>query len=140
QPWPRGILCANAYVSRATLVDDDRNVDKRFNVIDDGRLAEEARLRGKRRFVARFATMSLNGIEQCRLFTADVSPGATAQFDIETQAAAQNVLAEETFPSCSFNGCGKTLRCKRVFAAQINEAALRAGCESGNRHTFQHGE
>ena len=92
QPRPSGTFCTYLCVSCAAPIDDDRNIDQRFHVIDDSRLAKEAGLRGKGRLVARFAAMPFNGIEERRLFTADVSARATADFDIKIQAAAKNIL------------------------------------------------
>ena len=102
-------LRAHACVSRAALIDDHGNIDQRFHVVDDRRLAEEAGLRGKRRLVARLAAIAFNRIEERGLFTADVSARAAAEFDIKIQAAAQNVLPQKTFPSRGFNGVA--MRC-----------------------------
>src|SRR5207302_6662285 len=103
QPRPRGILCAHGGVCRATPIEDDRNIDQGFHVVDDRRLAEETGLRGERWLVARLAAMSFNGIKERRFLTADVSASTAPEFDIKTQAAAKNVRAKKAFPSRSFN-------------------------------------
>ncbi len=109
---------SNARICRATLIDDDGNVDQRFHVVHHRRLAEEPGLCGKRRLIARLAAMPFNRIEQRGLFTADVSARAAAELDLEIHAAAKNVLPQKTFPARGLNGVRKTLRRQRIFATQ----------------------
>ena len=70
---------------RPAVAHDVEHVDERLDVVDDGRLAEQARLHGERRLVPRLAAEALDRVEERRLFAADVGAGAAAQLDVEAE-------------------------------------------------------
>ena len=80
---------------RAALEEDARHVGQRLDVVDDRRLAEQAGLHRERRLVPRLAAMPFDRVEDRGLFAADVRAGAAADLDVEGEAAAEDVRAEE---------------------------------------------
>ena len=79
----------------AALEHDERHVGQRLDVVDDGRLAEQADLDRERRLVARLAALALDRFEERRLLAADVGAGAAPELDVEGEARAEDVAAEE---------------------------------------------
>src|SRR5262245_14158209 len=73
---------------------DVENVDERFDVVDDRRLAEQSRLNGKRRLVSRLASEALDGVEQRGFLAANVGAAASSQFDIEPDRSVHYAVAE----------------------------------------------
>src|SRR5579859_148132 len=83
EPRPRGLFRADAGERCAAFENDPRNIDQRFNVIDDGWLVEQSGLRGERRFVARLAAIALDRVEERCFFAADVRPRTSTKLHIE---------------------------------------------------------
>src|SRR5262245_41791810 len=81
-------------VSVAPSSNNQMDVDQGFQVVDDRRLPKQARLNGKRRLVARFATLAFDRVEERRFLAADVGPGPLAQLDVEGEARIHDVRAE----------------------------------------------
>ena len=79
----------------AALEHDERHVGQRLDVVDDGRLAEQADLDRERRLVARLAALALDRFEERRLLAADVRAGAAPELDVEGEARAEDVRTEE---------------------------------------------
>src|SRR6185436_1731660 len=75
--------------------DDPRHGGEGLGVVDGGRLAVEAEARRERRLVARLALLALERLEQRRLLAADVGAEAVVGMQLEVEAAAEDVLAEE---------------------------------------------
>ncbi len=90
-----GALGADRGVGLAADLEDERDVDERLDVVHDGRLAEQPDLDRERRLVARLAALALDRFEERRLLAADVGAGAAAELDVEREAGAQDVRAEE---------------------------------------------
>src|SRR5579863_9450538 len=74
---------------------NDRHIGKGFDIIDHGRLVPETLLNRKWRFIARFRALSFDGLEQCRFFAADVSPGADKNLEIKCKLAAENAWSQQ---------------------------------------------
>ena len=68
---------------------------ERLDVVHDGRLAEQADLDRERRLVARLAALALDRLEERRLLAADVGAGAAPELDVEGEAGAEDVGAEQ---------------------------------------------
>src|SRR5206468_822443 len=77
------------------VVDDERDAGQGLDVVDDGRAAEDADDGREGRLDARLAAMALDGLDEARLLAADVGPRAAVDGDVEVEAAAENVPAEE---------------------------------------------
>src|SRR5207245_3923427 len=124
----------------AAAEDDFRNVDEGFDVVDDGRLAEQAGLRGERRLVARLAAVALDRIEQRGFLAANISASAAAQLDIKAQAAAENVMAQQSVGASRGDGVPEPFSGQRIFAANVDVALLRVGGERRDGHALDDGE
>src|SRR5262249_30253082 len=74
---------------------DVEHVDERLDVVDDGRLAEEAGHDGERGLRARLAAEALDRVEDRRLLAADVGAAALADLDVEGEAVAADVGPEQ---------------------------------------------
>src|SRR2546428_8129298 len=83
----------------AALLDNQEDVDERLNIVDDGRLTEQAELSRERRLVPRFAAVPLDRVEKRRFFAADVGAGAASDLDVQPNALAGNVAAQESPPA-----------------------------------------
>src|SRR6202035_6085082 len=68
---PRG---AGSGEGGAAREHDARHVGEGLDVVDDGRLAEEADLDGERRLRARLAAAAFDRVEEGRLLAADIGP------------------------------------------------------------------
>ncbi len=79
----------------STIVED---VDERLDVVDHRRLAEQPLDDRERRLVARLAAVALDRVEERGLLAADVGAGALADLDVEGEALAEDVVAEEAAP------------------------------------------
>ena len=110
QSVSRRIGGADACVCRAAAQNNYRNVDQRFDVVDDRGLMKQPALRGKRRLVARLSTVALNGIEQRCFFTADVRARAAANFDVQRKSAAQNAFTQQVLRARRPNRVSQPLR------------------------------
>src|SRR5699024_136557 len=73
--------------------DDGRDVGVGFDVVHVGGTALVARLAGEGGLDGRFAAPALHGVDERRLLAADECPGAVAQFDVEGEARAHDVVA-----------------------------------------------
>ena len=95
----------------------------------------------ERRLVARLAAVALDRLEERRLLAADVGAGAAAELDVEGEARAQDVVAEEARARApAAMRVRERARRERVLAADVDEAALAAGGEAGDRHRLDHRE
>jgi hypothetical protein len=65
------------------LREDQWNIGQRFDVVDNRWLSKESHMNGKRWFIAWFAALAFDRVEQRRFFTADVCSCAAANFNIE---------------------------------------------------------
>ena len=74
---------------------DRQHVDQRLDVVDHGRLAEQALLDGERRLAARLAAVPLDRVEDRGLLTADVRARAAPDLDVEGEPLPHDVLAEQ---------------------------------------------
>ena len=92
----------------AALEHDERHVGQRLDVVDDGRLAEQADLDRERRLVARLAALALDRLEERRLLAADVGAGAAPELDVEGEARAEDVGAEEAGGARRVDGAART--------------------------------
>ena len=114
--------------------DDVEHVDERLDVVDDGRLAEEADLDRERRLVARLAPLALDRLEDRRLLAADVGARAAADLDVEREALAHHVVAEESALPRLVERVLERVQGLRVLAAQVEVAVLAARRVRRDRH------
>ena len=113
-----------------------RNVDKRFNVVDDRRFLPEADLAGKRRLIARLGAMALDGFDERAFFAADVAAGADKNFEIKVEVAAEDFFPKKPRAITAANLFAEDFFLKMIFVADVDDAALRAGNETRDDHTL----
>src|ERR1700690_2970779 len=78
-----------------SLAQDGGNRGEALRVVDRGRLAVKAEIRRERRLETRPAGLALERLEQRCLLAANVGAGAHEHVQIEVDARAQDILAEQ---------------------------------------------
>ena len=107
------------------VVDHGRHVGERLDVVDHGGLAPQAAFGGIRRADARLAALALDRMDQGRLLAADERPGAEADFQIEIETRAQDVLAQQAPLVTLLDRPLDPLDGHRIFGADVEEALMR---------------
>ena len=126
---------------RAALEHDVEHVDQALDVVDDGRLGEEAGVDREGRLRARLAAVALDRVEERGLLAADVgarrpfaarcrsaTPAPMTSSPRRPRARASSIAAREALPR------------QRVLAAEVDVGLLAAGREPGDRHRLDEGE
>src|SRR5262249_25072281 len=83
---------------RCALAQDRRDGRDALRVVDRRRRAVETVGGGERRLEARLALLALERLEQARLLAADVRARADERLDVDVDAGALDVLAEQPGP------------------------------------------
>ena len=94
----------------------------------------------ERRLVARLAAVALDRAEDRGLLAADVGAGALAQLDVEREAVAEHVVAEQAPLARLLDRVLEPVLRERVLAAQVEVAVLAAGRVRGDRHRLDQRE
>src|SRR5206468_12504632 len=110
------------------------------DVVLDRRLAEEADLDRERRLVARLAAVTLDRLEERRLLAADIRARADAQLEVEREAAAHDVVAEEAAGARVRDRVLEPVVHQRILGAHVDEAVLAARRVRGDRHRLDERE
>ena len=106
----------------AAHLHDVRHGRQRLDVVHDGRLRVEALDRGERRPDARHAALALERFEQRGLLAADVRARAAVHDDVEVEARAEDVLAEEALARARRRSRAiEPFVAERELAAQVDE-------------------
>ena len=115
------------------LGEDRRDVGKGLDVVQvRGHVPETAgRLGETRRTGTRHAALAFDGGNERRGFAADKRAGAFLDLEVEIEAAAQDVLAQEAHGPRLLDGDAEVLDRKRILVPHIEIAVLRA---DGDRH------
>ena len=121
------------------LQNDLRDVRVRFDVVEDGRLAEQTLDRRERRAGTRLAAVPFDGGHQRRLFAADERARAEADVKVEVETRAEDVLAQKPHLARLLNGDGEALDRDRVLCADVHIALVRADGVPRDRHRFDDG-
>jgi hypothetical protein len=80
----------------APLENDPVDVDERLDVVDHGRLAEQAGRGRERRLLAGLAAEPLDRVEEGGLLAADVGALAAPELDVEGRARPHHIVTEQT--------------------------------------------
>ena len=121
----------------APRVDDVRDVRQGLDVLDERRLAPQANLGGIGRLEPGFAALAFQRLDHGGLFAADVRARAAVHRNIQVEAAAQDVLAEEAVLVGVGNGLDPAFDPQEELAADVDEGALCAHGVGGDDHTFE---
>src|SRR5207249_12021426 len=97
---------------------------QRLDVVDDGGLAERALDRGKRRLDLGPALLALERGEQAGLLAADVGAGPAVDDDVEVEARALDVLAEEPRPVGFLDRRAEDALRRHVFPTDVDDPAV----------------
>ena len=89
-----GLLGAERLEPVGALLDDQRDVAERLDVVDQRRPLVEALVRGERGLQARVAALALERVEQRRLLAADVGALAAVHPQLEREVRAEDALAD----------------------------------------------
>src|SRR5205085_6986923 len=110
---------------------------ERLDVVHDSRLSEQSYLDRERRLVARLAPVPLDRLEESRLLAADIRAGADAELDVEGEAGAHDVAAEQSSRARVRERVLQALVRERILGAHVDVAALAAGRVRGDRHRLE---
>ena len=94
-------------------------------------------LRGIGRTRPRPAGASFQRADQRGLLAADEGAGALDQFDVEVEAATQDVLAQQAVLPGLRDGDVQPVHRQRVFGADIDDSVRGAGDVAADRHAFE---
>ena len=95
-------------------------------------------LGGIRRADAGLAALALDRVDQRRLLAADEGPGAQADFQVEIEARAEDVLAQQAPLAALLDRPLDPLDGHRIFGADVEEALLGADGEAADDHPLDH--
>ena len=116
-----GFLGADAAEPGSAFGDDDRNVGKSLDVVDVRGFAHISADSGERGFQRGFAALAFHRVDQSSLFTADESAGTVAELDVEVEASAEDVVAEEAVFASLVDGYFQTLDGEGIFGADVDQ-------------------
>ena len=122
------------------MLEDPRRGGEAQNIVDDRRLAEQARDRGQRRLDANLAALPLEAIEQRRLLAADIGAGAEPRFEIERAAGAEHARPEKACRPRPLDSARKDREGMRIFRSDVDVALRRADRERGDGHALDQEE
>ena len=118
------------------LEDDRRDVGEGLDVVEHAGLAPEARDRRERRARARLAAVALDRGHERGLLAADEGAGAHADLEVEVEAAAHDVLAEQAVLARLPERVLEALDGERVLGAHVDVALVRADGEGADDHAL----
>src|SRR5262249_24362089 len=125
--------------SRTTDPQDLGHAQQRLHVIDRRRLAEQPGLRRERRLVPRVGTPALDRVEQRGLLAGYVGASPAPELELERESQAHHVRPEETARSGLVNGMQQARLGERVFAPDVQVAALSTARVTHDRDGFNKG-
>ena len=99
--------------------------------------APQALLRGERRARARAAGLAFERSDERGLFAADERAGAFHQFDVEVEAAAEDVVAEQAVLARLLDGAAQAVHGQRIFGAHVDDAFGGAHHVAADDHAFE---
>src|SRR5262249_13242751 len=89
------LLRTQADVPLGAVLENQRNVAQRLDVIDGGRRAVQPHHRRKRRLVARLGALAFKRLEERRLFARLVGAGAAVHVDVAGKIRPEDLRAEK---------------------------------------------
>ena len=122
---PLALGRAERGVPAAAAQQDGRHVGVGFDVVEQRGLAPQAALRGEGRSRARLAAVALDRGEQGGFFAADEGPRAHADFQVEIEAGAEDILAEQAALAALADGDLEPLDRQRIFRPHVDVAHRR---------------
>ena len=126
----------NVLVPLHAVREDSRYVTQGFDVVNAGRLTPSARACRERRLGTWVSTTTFKGVNQRRLFTADIAPcpGVDKQFEVET--GAHDVFAKQAGFGCFGNRATQMHSRFDIFTTQEDVTTVRFQRKRGDQHAF----
>ena len=118
----------------APFFDDVGDVGKRLNVVQAGGLAVQALVDGARGLRARHAAVALDGRGHGRALAADERACAAVDVHVEVEAAAEDVVSQQTKLLGLLDGDGEPVHGHGVLGADIDVALGGAGGHACDDH------
>jgi hypothetical protein len=135
---PLALAGAVGGVPLAAAEQDRRHVGVRLHVVQQGRLSPKTRQRGEGRPRAGFPPVAFDRGQQGGFLAADEGSGAHADLQLEIEAGAENVFAQQPALARLGKGDLEPLDGQRILGADVDISLRRADRERGNRHAFDH--
>ncbi len=129
---------ANAAKPFRAFVDDRWNVGKGFHIVHVGGLSQVAFLRGEWWFESRFAAFAFHGMNKSRFFATNESARAIAYFDIEIEAGAQNIFAQQAIFAGLVERRFQPLNGQWILGPNVHQAFVGPNAIATNGHCFNH--
>ena len=131
-----GLLRADGSEPIRPFDEDGRHVGKGLDVIDVGRFAQVAGLGREGGLGGRLAALPFHGVDEGGLLAADERSCPVADFNVEIEAGAQDVVSQQPVFFRLFDGNAETLDGKGVFRPDVNQPPVCPDAVSANRHGF----
>ena len=112
------------------------NPCKGFDVVENGRLVVKAVGLQFRRTISRFRSFSLERLDQCGLFTTDVTARTDKHLDPKGSAALEYIGSQRSEPLGLFDRFLKPIDLFLIFVPDVNVSLLCSAYQSGHRHAF----
>ncbi len=135
---PLRLLGAHGGEPLGAVEDDLGDVGVGLHVVQDGGLAEQALDRREGRTGTGLAAVALDGGHQRGLLAADEGAGAQAELDVEVEAGAEDILAQQAVFPGLLDGDLQALDRDGVLGADIDIALVGADGIAGDGHGLQH--
>ena len=116
--------------------DDDGDVGEGLDVVDVGGLVHIAAHSGERGLQGGLAALAFHRVDKGGLFAADESTGTVAELDIEVEAAAEDVLAEEAVFAGLLDGDLEAVDGEGIFGTDVDETLGGADGVAADGHSF----
>src|ERR1700737_2324885 len=124
---------------RAAFADDVEHVDQRLDVVDEGRLSEQAHLYREGRLVPWLSPLPLDRVEERGLLATDVGARASAHLDVESNARARDVVPKIAVLAGETQGVFDSVARQRIFGADVQVTAVAARRDRGDGHRLDDG-
>src|SRR3954454_8612695 len=112
------------------------HIAQSLDVLDDGRLAEEARYLREWGLCARMRPFALQSVQQSGFFTTDIPARTDVQVQFKVEAGPENIRSEIPALFCLSQSKGEPLRRAPVFASQENVPDLSLNGIRGDSHAL----
>ncbi|OPZ97152.1 MAG: hypothetical protein BWY71_01708 [Planctomycetes bacterium ADurb.Bin412] len=116
--------------------DNQGQVGQGLDVVDNGRLAEEALNRRERRPGPGHTAFAFDTVQQGGFFAADKGAGSHFENDVEVVAAVENVMAQQAVGTGLFDGVLEPLDGQGILGTNINVGLGGADAVGGDYHAF----
>ncbi len=120
-----------------TVSDNARQNAESFDIVDNGRFAEQAGLRREWRPRTGHPSFAFYRSNQCRFFAADKSAGALLDDNVKVESGAQNVIAKQPAFAHILGGYLQTRDGQMVTTVDVDIPVVGADSKGGNGQTFQ---